>query len=243
MPRWSSLWRNLVHRDLVDRDLDDEMRAKFNLLVEEKVQGGMPPDQARRAATLEFGSVALVTQQVRDQRAGACAEMVFKDVRYGLRMVRRNPGFTLVVVLSLAAGIGANSAIFSVANALMLTTVVCVLALGLACLGLYGLMSYGVTQRTAELGLRLALGAPRSLVLWPVFRESLCLIGVGLAVGVPAVLAAPPLIGAMLFDVRPNDPATLMVAMLLLFTVGAGAGYLRARRASRVDPLTALRHE
>src|SRR5438128_2308183 len=120
MPRLSSLWRNLVHRDLVDRDLDAEMRAMFNLLVEEKVQAGMAPDQARRAAKLEFGSVESVKQQVRDERAGAYAEALFKDVRYGLRMLRRNPGFTVVVVLSLAAGIGANSTIFSVANALML---------------------------------------------------------------------------------------------------------------------------
>src|SRR5215207_5540425 len=115
MPRLSKLWRNLVHRDV-----DEEMRAVFNLLVDEKVQAGMPPAQARRAATLELGGLEPVKQQVRDERAGAYVDALFKDVRYGLRMLRRNPGLTLVVVLSLAAGIGANSAIFSVANALML---------------------------------------------------------------------------------------------------------------------------
>jgi predicted permease len=124
-----------------------------------------------------------------------------------------------------------------------LTTLLSVLALALACLGLYGLMSYAVKQRTAELGLRLALGAPRSQVLWMVFRESLMLIGVGLAIGLPAVVAASRLVGTMLFEVSPTDPATLTVAMLVLLTVGAWAGYLPAWRASRVDPLTALRHE
>ncbi|MEO8681140.1 MAG: ABC transporter permease [Vicinamibacterales bacterium] len=124
-----------------------------------------------------------------------------------------------------------------------LTTLVSVLALALACLGLYGLLSYGVKQRTAELGLRLALGAPRSQVLWMVFRESLMLTGIGLAIGLPVVLGASRLVGTLLFEVSPNDPATLSVATLLLIAVGAWAGYLPAWRASRVDPLTALRHE
>jgi ABC-type antimicrobial peptide transport system permease subunit len=124
-----------------------------------------------------------------------------------------------------------------------LTTLLSVLALGLACLGLYGLMSYAVKQRTAELGLRLALGAPRARVLWMVFRESLLLIVAGLAIGLPAVIAASRLVGTILFEVSPNDPATLAIAMTLLLIVGAWAGYLPAWRASNVDPLTALRQE
>ena len=87
-----------------------------------------------------------------------------------------------------------------------LTTVLGLLALGLACLGLYGLMSYAVKQRTAELGIRFALGAPRARVLWMVFRESLTLVVVGLAIGLP-VVAASRLIGTMLFEISPNDPA------------------------------------
>lgn len=124
-----------------------------------------------------------------------------------------------------------------------LTTLVSALALGLACLGLYGLMSYGVKQRAAELGLRLALGAQRAQVLWMVFRESLTLVAVGLALGLPMVAVASRLVGTMLFEVSPNDPATVAVAMLVLLAVGASSGYLPAWRASRVDPLTALRDE
>jgi predicted permease len=124
-----------------------------------------------------------------------------------------------------------------------LTTLLSVLALALACLGLYGLMSYAVKQRTAELGLRLALGAPRGSVLWMVFRESLLLIAAGLAIGLPAVVAASRLVGTILFEVSPNDPATLGIAMTVLLFVGAWAGYLPAWRASNVDPLTALKEE
>jgi predicted permease len=124
-----------------------------------------------------------------------------------------------------------------------LTTVVGVLALALASLGLYGLMAYAVKQRTAELGLRFALGAPRPRVLWMVFRESLMLVAIGLMIGVPLVLAVSRLIAPLLFDVSPSDPGVVITAMLVLLIVGAWSGYLPAWRASRVDPLVALREE
>jgi predicted permease len=119
IPRLSSLWRNLVHRDRVDRELDDELSAVFTLLVDEKIQQGLTPEQARRQARIELGGIEPVKQRVQEQRSGALVETLVKDARYAFRMVRANPGFTLIVVLSLAAGIGANSAIFSVANAVM----------------------------------------------------------------------------------------------------------------------------
>jgi predicted permease len=122
LSRLQSAWRNLRHRDRVDGDLDHEVRAVFDLLVDEKVKSGLSREQARRAATLELGRVDAITQQVREQRAGASIDAVVKDVRYATRMLRANPGFTAVIVLSLGVGIGANSAIFSVANALLLRT-------------------------------------------------------------------------------------------------------------------------
>lgn len=120
--RLRSLWKNLRHRDRVDHELDTEVQAMFDLLVDEKVASGQTPEQARRAATLELGRVHSVTQQVREQRSGATLDAIVKDLRHAARMLRANPGFTAVVVLSLGIGIGANSAIFSVANALMLRT-------------------------------------------------------------------------------------------------------------------------
>jgi predicted permease len=117
------------------------------------------------------------------------------------------------------------------------------LALTLACVGLYGVMTYGVVRRTNEIGVRMALGASRGGVLWLVLRESLLLLGVGLALGLPAALAANRLIRAGLFGVSATDPWTLLGSMAAITVVILCAGYLPARRATRIDPMVALRYE
>jgi len=124
-----------------------------------------------------------------------------------------------------------------------LTTIFGVLALGLACLGLYGVMSYTVAQRTSELGIRLALGSTRWKMLCLVLQESLMVIGAGILVGVGLSLAGTRLVSSMLFGLSPHDPVTLAAAAVMLLLVSIAAGLLPAWRAAHVDTVVALRHE
>ena len=117
------------------------------------------------------------------------------------------------------------------------------LALALAAVGLYGTMSYAVSRRTKELGIRMALGAQRKDVLRMVLAEAVGLAAVGVAIGVPAALAGIRLIASLLFGVRAADPTTLAAAIVVMITVALMASYLPARRATRVDPMQALRYE
>ena len=117
------------------------------------------------------------------------------------------------------------------------------LALLLACVGLYGVLSYGVARRTNEIGIRMALGARGRSVLWLVLREALTLVVIGLVVGVLASLAVTKTAASLLYELKPNDPLTIALATLLLAAVAAVAGYIPARRAARVDPMIALREE
>jgi predicted permease len=118
-----------------------------------------------------------------------------------------------------------------------------VLALLMACVGLYGTMSYNVSRQVGEIGIRMALGAQRGAVVWMVLRRVLLLAAVGLAISVPAALTASRLVKSFLFDTQPNDPGTLALAGVVLLGAAILAGYAPARRASRIDPLAALRNE
>src|SRR5262245_2730145 len=117
------------------------------------------------------------------------------------------------------------------------------LAAMLASIGLYGVLSYAVAQRTQEIGVRLALGADRGRIVKMIMREASLLLAIGLAVGIALALAAAKTAGALLYGLRPHDPATYLLAVTLLAAVAAAASYLPARRASRVDPMVALRCE
>lgn len=116
-------------------------------------------------------------------------------------------------------------------------------ALVLSAIGLYALLAYAVTLRTMELGIRMALGAARADVRWMIVRQSLLLGSIGLALGTATAAAAADLVKAMLFNVAPRDPLSFLLAAVIMLAVSLIAGYLPARRASRVDPLVALRTE
>jgi predicted permease len=124
-----------------------------------------------------------------------------------------------------------------------LSTFFGLLAALLACIGIYGLAAYAVTRRTNEIGIRMALGAEASGVLWMVMRESLTLAALGVAIGIPVSLAAARLIESVLYGLKATDPATIALAALVMIAVAALAAYLPARRASKVDPMVALRYE
>jgi putative ABC transport system permease protein len=118
-----------------------------------------------------------------------------------------------------------------------------VLAAILAAIGIYGVMSYLVSERTREIGVRTALGAPRGAVMRLILVKSLTLTAIGVACGVVGAFALTRLLAELLFGVTPLDPVTYAAVVLVLGSIALAAGYLPARRASKLDPLVALRHD
>ena len=166
-------------------------------------------------------------------------DQVIASVRQAIKQV--NPNVPIDEVVTLSDHIGRS--LVQQKLIARLASFFGLLALLLACIGLYGLMSYAVARRTNEIGIRMALGAPRGNVLWLVLREAMILVVIGLALGLGAALLTTKTAGALLFGLKPNDPLTIAFASSVLLAVAVFAGYLPARRASRVDPMTALREE
>ena len=117
------------------------------------------------------------------------------------------------------------------------------LALLMSAIGLYGVMSYAMSRRTSEIGIRMALGASQINVLRMVLRETVGLVAIGMAIGLPAAIGAARLVQNRLFGLSPTDPVTLVLALAIILSVTVVAGFVPARRAALVDPMTALRSE
>ena len=164
---------------------------------------------------------------------------VVPQVRQAIKQVNRNLPIDRVVSLSEHIG----GSLVQQRLIARLASFFGLLALLLACVGLYGVLSYAVARRTNEIGIRIALGAQSRNVLLLIMREAMLLVVLGLIVGLPAVFATTRFASTLLFGLSPTDPLSLSVAAILLLLVAMIAGYIPARRATKVNPLVALRYE
>jgi predicted permease len=172
-------------------------------------------------------------------RYSGSADAVIPQVRRAILEVNRSLPFDRAISLSDHIGLS----LVQERLVARLATFFGLLALMLACVGLYGVLSYAVARRTNEIGVRMALGAMHGDVIWLVLREALALVGAGVVIGLLVSLAATRTVSTLIYGLRPNDPLTIAAATLLLLAVAALSAYLPARRASRVDPMAALREE
>jgi predicted permease len=160
-----------------------------------------------------------------------------------LRQVVRRADTSLPVYDLQSVDTTVDQALFTERMLALLSAAFGLLATVLAAIGLYGVVSYTVSRRTREIGIRIALGAERATVLWLVLREVALLTLVGIGIGIPAALASSRLVRSQLFGISPSDPLTMAVAAAALGCVGLAAGWLPARRAAGVQPVRALRYE
>jgi predicted permease len=219
-PRWRTIVGVVGH--VKHYALDVEGREQIYLPHAQPLFGTFAPREMTLAVRTSFDP-ASVTSAVRDQ--------VFA-------MDKELPPYNIATMEQLIS----NSVAQPRLN-LSLLVAFAVLALALAAVGVYGVMAYAVTQRTHEFGIRMALGARPADVLKQVFLEGSRLAALGLALGLLAALALTRLMASLLFDVKPGDPLTLGVAAAVLTLVALAACYIPARRATGVDPMTALRYE
>ena len=124
-----------------------------------------------------------------------------------------------------------------------LSTFFGIVAVFLACIGIYGLLSYSVARRTSEFGVRLALGARSHMLLWMILRESILLLALGLAIGVPIALSSTRILKSQLYELSPLDPMAIFIAIAAVSSMTLAAAWLPAKRATKINPVQALRAE
>jgi predicted permease len=172
-------------------------------------------------------------------RTASDPERLIPAIRAALRAVDRDQPATSIVLMADVLDQATAEPAF---QARLLTTFAA-LALALCIIGTYGVLTYAIVQRTHEIGVRLALGARAASLVWAVVRRTALLALVGVALGVAGAALATRLLTTFLFEVQPTDPVTFAAVALTIFAAAVGAGLVSSRRATRIDPLVALRHE
>jgi ABC-type antimicrobial peptide transport system permease subunit len=174
---------------------------------------GLSLDEARRRASLEFGSAGAVQEQCREARGLRLFDEARSDMRFAVRLMRRTPVLTAVAVSTLA----------------------------LAALGIYGTLAYAVSRRTSEIGVRLALGAERRAIVRIVSADMAVPVAAGMALGLVGAFVSTRALDSLLFGLTGRDAVAMVSATAILGASAAAATWLPARRAARVDPVVALR--
>jgi len=172
-------------------------------------------------------------------RAQGLPSQIEASVRAALR--RAAPGLPVMRIETVSEFLAGN--LLRERLVARIASVFAVLALALACLGVYGILAYAIARRTAEIGIRLALGAEAGQVRWMVLREAFAVELIGLGAGIPAAIAATRLVKGLLFGLSPNDPVSLAGGAIVLVVMGIAAAFIPAWRASRINPNVALRYE
>jgi predicted permease len=203
-------------------------------------QGTTEENQTPRFAYIPYQqSVELSEMTFYVRTAGSGGETVPEQLRQTVR--RADASLPVYEMQSMERTV--DEALFNERMLALLSASFGLLATLLAAIGLYGVMSYTVSRRTREIGIRIALGAERTTVVWMVLREVAFLTVVGIAIGVPGALGLSRFVRSQLYGIEPSDPMTLLIAASTLAAVGLFAGYLPARRAAGVQPVRALRYE
>jgi ABC-type antimicrobial peptide transport system permease subunit len=172
-------------------------------------------------------------------RAGIGSKSVFEAVKDAVKKL--DPGMPVYGLKTVEAQL--DETLSAERLVALLSAAFGFLATTLAAIGLYGVMAFVVTRRTKEMGVRMALGANAGSVIWLVMREVLVLLAIGLGIGVPAALGLGLLVAAQLYQIKGNDPWIAGATVIALISVATVAGMVPARRASRIDPILALRYE
>jgi len=203
--------------------------AKYMSLDEQQMPAAFYPHAQHRGPFL----YTFVARYTGDPRS------VFAEIKKAVREV--DPSLPITNDGTLARLI--DDSVLNKRLVAQLSTFFGLLATFLACIGIYGVMSYAIALRTNEFGIRMALGADLRDVLWVVLRETILMVAAGIAIGLVLALASSRLVESLLFGLQSNDPLAIGAAILAMIAAALFAGYLPARRATRIDPMVALRYE